>query len=88
MHLSKCLSAEETEPDHYSKLQNPQEDVYAEAFYCDASASKKPGTLWRPMDLFVCSCCLVRSVCSQHVGMMHPCRRHFISFSVFQGIQN
>lgn len=69
--MSVFLSSAEAEPDHYSKLQNPQEDVYAEAFYCDASVLKKPGTLWHPLDLLVCSSCLV---CSQRVVMMHPCR--------------
>ncbi|XP_075897249.1 hepatic lectin isoform X2 [Nelusetta ayraudi] len=29
--------------DHYSKLQRPQEDIYAEAFYCDTSEFKKAG---------------------------------------------
>lgn len=39
------LALEEEQPDHYSKLQNPQEDVYAEAFYSGDAAKTKAGTL-------------------------------------------
>lgn len=40
-----CLALEEAEPDHYSKLQSPHEDVYAEAFYDGAPVKMKAGTL-------------------------------------------
>lgn len=40
-----CLAIEEAEPDHYSKLQMPSENIYSEAFYGDtALKTKQEGT--------------------------------------------
>lgn len=40
-----CLALEEAEPDHYSKLQNPAEDVYSETYYGSAPIKTRAGTL-------------------------------------------
>ncbi len=40
-----CLALEEAEPDHYSKLQNPAEDLYSEAYYGGVPVKTKAGTV-------------------------------------------
>lgn len=39
------LTLEEAEPDHYSKLQSPSDDIYSEAYYGGAPGKEKAGTL-------------------------------------------
>ncbi|XP_051262126.1 C-type lectin domain family 4 member E isoform X1 [Dicentrarchus labrax] len=63
---AKTEVIEEAEPDPYSKLQNPAEDVYAEAFYGDAPVKTKAGKqaegntrLYRVVCLFLTIICLV-----------------------------
>lgn len=45
MYLCFCQGSEETEPDHYSELQTPPEDVYSEARFYESPAKQKTGML-------------------------------------------
>lgn len=40
-----CLTLEEAEPDHYSKLQSPSDDIYSEALYGGDPVKTRAGTL-------------------------------------------
>lgn len=39
------LTLEEAEPDHYSKLQSPSDDIYSEAYYGGVPGKEKAGTV-------------------------------------------
>uniref|UniRef100_A0A8C4DIT9 Si:dkey-26c10.5 n=1 Tax=Dicentrarchus labrax TaxID=13489 RepID=A0A8C4DIT9_DICLA len=81
--MLEAKTEEEAEPDPYSKLQNPAEDVYAEAFYGDAPVKTKAGKqaegntrLYRVVCLFLTIICLVLLVVVVILSLKRECLCH------------